>query len=241
MISTKLTHLLRDPLGVLSRRVGAWIDRFAYRGAGGYRAEEYWAHRLSKCGCDDLRGVGNSSLTRRENQAMYDQAGQIILALVHGKGMKLDSIRMLDIGCGTGFYARVFRKEGVKHYTGIDITDTLFPELKRAYPSFEFRKQDITRDCVEGMYDLILMVDVTQHIISDGAFCFAMRNIRSHLNSGGILVVTSWLSDRRSKRTFFEVARSLEDYDREFPCPAYARSDPIRFRDKSLLCFRKSR
>lgn len=147
---------------------------------------------------------------------------------------------MLDIGSGTGFYAKTFLENGGKQYLGIDITDVLFNQLRQELPEFQFRKLDISIQKLNGnlQFDLIVMIDVTQHIKNDDKFFFAMQNIRSHLSEGGILIVTSWLSEK-ARHSFYEVSRSINAYEREFP--GYVFSKPNPFRNKFIFSIRDSK
>ena len=61
-------------------------------------------------------------------------------------------------------------ERGANHYLGIDITDKLFEQLRETLPTAEFRQLDITSQRLDGLYDLITMIDVTQHIVSEKQF-----------------------------------------------------------------------
>ena len=202
-----------------------------------YYPKRYWKKRHQKH-TFDFRGVGDRTLTHRENQELYQQAREVFLSLCRKSQLDFSTINMLDIGCGTGFYAEVFHENRGNAYLGIDITDVLFKELKKRFPEFEFRKQDITKQKVKGSFDLINMIDVTQHIVDSKAFSLAMQNVRSALSKDGMFVVTSWLSDEITKRQPYEVARPMHCYTREFP--GYAFSEPVSFRDKYIFVIRKN-
>lgn len=74
-------------------------------------------------------------------------------------------------------------------------------DLRKKFADYSFRKLDITKECLEDNYSLIFMIDVTQHIVDEKAFSFAMQNINNHLTEGCVFIVTSWMSDevRRKK------------------------------------------
>ena len=73
----------------------------------------------------DPRGVGNRTLTSEENRAEYDKAAGVFLDLCLREGVDFAGCNVLDIGCGNGFYTRLLQQQGVRSYTGIDITDVL--------------------------------------------------------------------------------------------------------------------
>lgn len=201
-----------------------------------YRPDEYWKHRLGRYGLD-LRGVGNCTLSAEENERQYREAERDFLGLCRAEAIDLKDTRVLDIGCGTGFYAGVLRRQGVRAYTGLDITDALFDQLRARYPDFNFIQGDITRSVPPGPYDLILMIDVTQHIVHKERFSSAMRNVSRALAPQGTLVVTAWLTPEFVQRQPHEVARPMEYYRREFR--DYSFSEPRPFRDKYVFAVRK--
>ena len=81
------------------------------------------------------------------------------------------------------------------------------------------------------------MIDLTQHIVNEDGFSFAMQNVKRHLTDKGLLLATSWL-DMNKRKSFYEVSRSLDCYKKEFP--GYIFKSPIPFRDKFLLTVKKS-
>jgi SAM-dependent methyltransferase len=236
---SRLKKLLADPVGVLKSRL-RWLGQLLrYRLPGGYRSRAYWTSRLGRYGFD-LRGVGCDSLSDAENRRMYAQAREQFLTLVGAQGVDLTAARVLDVGCGTGFYADLCAQAGCSRYVGLDITDTLLPELRRRLPAFTFRQLDITEPAQAaqdwgGPFDLVLMIDVTQHITQDDRFTRAMQTIRASLAAGAVFIVTSWL-DALARRSFFERSRDLAAYQAEFP--GYRFSPPQRFRDKFIFAVR---
>lgn len=201
-----------------------------------YHPQKYWEARHAKYGFD-LRGVGNCSLSHEENMRAYLDAKKVLLGLCHQESVNIETSYILDVGYGIGFYAEVFLEAGGKHYIGIDIADRQLNKVRKQFEDFEFRKLDITKQKLDSYFDLILMLDVTQHIVDDLDFSFAMQNISSHLAENGVFIVTSWLSDKTICRTYYEVARPLSRYKKEFP--GYYFSKPVLFRDKFIFAVRK--
>ena len=225
-----LLQFLKNPARAVRR---ALLAR-KYRTTDGYDAERFWRERHEAYGFD-LRGVGYTKLTHGENEAMYAQAREIFYALCREEQVEFSAARMLNIGCGAGFYAQAFREGGGKEYLGVDITDALIPKLREAFPEFAFRKLDASAQALEGVFDLIVMIDVTQHITNEAKFSFAMQNIRRSLAPQGLFLVTSWL-DAQARDRFFERSRDLAAYQKEFP--GYRFGTPRPFRDKFIFSIR---
>ena len=205
---------------------------------GKYKPSKYWRKRHNKYGFD-LRGVGNCTLSHEENAKVYESGKRVFYQLCEKQGIDFSTAHTLEIGCGTGFFTKAFLENGGKDYLGIDITSVPLEQLRKEYSNFSFRKQDITKEQLKDKYDLIIMIDVTQHIVENGAFAFAMENVSSHLKPGGAFIVTSWLTDDLVQRTYYEVSRPLSYYESYFP--DFEFSDPIPFRDKYIFTIRNQK
>jgi SAM-dependent methyltransferase len=146
-----------------------------------------------------LRGPGYEGASDEENLKAYREAAERLFGVIRGLGLDLGRVRVLDIGCGNGFYAGLFKDAGVVDYTGVDVTDVLFPRLREAYPGYQFVQKDITS---EGMgaerFDLVLMIDVIEHIVTSEKLNNAMENVKGCLKAGGVFMVSPvFKSDRR--------------------------------------------
>jgi SAM-dependent methyltransferase len=124
--------------------------------------------------------------------------------------------RLLDIGCGPGTTATYFNGHG---HT-VDYAD-VHPEalhLARAVAAqqlgaeataeLRFRTVDICRDPVPAGYAGVLLLDVIEHLPDDVG---ALRNVRSGLEAGDLLVVTVPAFPRLWSR-FDEIARHKRRY-----------------------------
>lgn len=230
----RAARLLKNPRS-LRESLRARIAPLRYWAPGSYRAGRYWSDRLGRFR-SDLRGVGNASLSSAENERLHREGAEVFLSLCRAEGIDFARTRLLDVGCGTGYYADLFRRGGGKSYRGIDVTGVLFPDLQRRFPGFEFGLLDVSRARLEGVYDLVVMIDVTQHITSPSGFARAMANVRGSLAAGGCFIVTSWLN-RNARLSFYETAREAADYRAAFP--GWRMSAPLPFRDKKIFSLRR--
>lgn len=205
-----------------------------YRRGSGYDAQRYWKERFDRYGTS-LRGAGHEGMTEEENQANYAQAEKDLLALLARNDVALDEARVLEVGVGTGYYTSAMRRSNVAHYTGVDITDSLFPELRSRFPDFEFHQQDITQTPVSETFDLVLLIDVAEHIVEEEAFRAAVANLEAAVTPGGYLLIGPFVE--APKRHLFYV---------RFWSTSEARSmirlneiDETPFRDGRLLLYRR--
>lgn len=145
-MQASINKLRHDPIGFFRRAFyKTLIAPVKYRVKGGYDAARYWSDRFSKYGTS-MKGVGDEGLSEQDNRTMYESAGAVFLDLCRQEGIDLSTARVLEIGCGNGFYTRLLKQQGVNRYVGVDITDALFPLLVERFPSFQFIRRDITAD-----------------------------------------------------------------------------------------------
>jgi 2-polyprenyl-3-methyl-5-hydroxy-6-metoxy-1,4-benzoquinol methylase len=232
----KLRKLITDPFGVIDHRLSSLIEQIRYKRGKGYKAESYWTARHSKFQFDP-RGVGDRYLTVEENLKQLHIGGQLLLELCNEEKIDFVSDRILDVGCGTGYYAQIFQHHGCTNYLGIDIVDTLFDGLRQHLPGFDFKKLDISTKPLTGMYDVIIMMDVAQHITEEQRFLFAMENLKTHLASNGVIIISTIIGKNR-RLGFYVVERTLAVFRNAFD--GYRFSEPISFLTNKLFSIRKA-
>lgn len=146
MIASMLGRFLRHPLSFTARALRKLtVDRWRYARGTDYDAAAYWSDRFGRHGAA-FRGVGDEGYTEAENRAMYQAAGEALLALCRKEGVDFASARVLEVGCGNGFYTRLLASQGAQHCTCVDITDAQFPRLRAEFPAFQFERRDVTAD-----------------------------------------------------------------------------------------------
>ncbi|MBK8401208.1 MAG: class I SAM-dependent methyltransferase [Propionivibrio sp.] len=159
-----LSRFTNDPLGFLGRVfTKLFIAPVKYRSRMGYDARRYWHDRFEKYGLS-LKGVGDEGLSEEENRKMYQEAAESFLALCRRECIDFTRARVLEIGCGNGFYTKLLAQQKVGRYLGLDITNIFFHDLETEYPDFKYICRDIASGNFDGEFDLILMIDVIEHI-----------------------------------------------------------------------------
>lgn len=98
--------------------------------------------------------------------------------------------RVLEVGCGDGFFSRVVRQE-VGSLTAIDF-DPAFVEDARARANdrwpIEIRMHDMLRGPVDGTFDGAYSLDVLEHIERSAEDTF-LRNLTASLEPHATLVI----------------------------------------------------
>jgi 2-polyprenyl-3-methyl-5-hydroxy-6-metoxy-1,4-benzoquinol methylase len=235
MLRSKVNKIVHDPLGVIKRRVTRIEEYLKYGSSSDYRARAYWGYRHGKYGFN-LRGVGDESRSHVENDRLLREGTSVFVKVCQDAGVDFAAARTLDIGCGTGHFGEVLRGIGTNHYCGVDIVDTLFAGLRKRLPGFSFAKIDVSTEPLDGTYELIIAMDVLQHIISETKFVFALENIKSHLARQGTVIISTHLGPFR-RESFYFVRRPLEVFQRHFS--GFDLSEPIRYADSFVFSLRR--
>lgn len=98
-----------------------------------------------------------------------------------------DGIRVLDMGCGDGFVSRrLFAGLEKKEVTAVDINLTAerIAELERYGGSIRY----LAEPPAEGRFDLLLVMDVIEHVEDDHAFLAGV--VERHAAAGGKVMIT---------------------------------------------------
>lgn len=221
------SNLKTAPLGFVKRGLyKTMIGPIVYGQGDDYDAGKYWSERFSKYG-QSLQGVGNEGISEQENERAYAEAAKLFLDVCHREHIDFQSARVLEIGCGTGFYTQMLYSLGVRKYLGVDITDVLFPVLRKRFSQFNFVKKDITIDKIEGEFDLIVMIDVIEHIVKHSKFTAAMKNIKSCLAPQGVFVVAP-LAEVKRKELFYVNFWAVDNLQTEFTGHSFGGLVPFR-------------
>jgi SAM-dependent methyltransferase len=128
-------------------------------------------------------------------------------------------VRILDGGCGQGFFAsvasEVFRAPA---YTGVDISEKAIAFLKTHFAGFEWVCADLSDPelTLNRVFDVAQSIEVLHLILDDTNHSQAIKNLAANLASRGILIITDILPKKRYFATEYIVFRPLDYYERVF-------------------------
>jgi SAM-dependent methyltransferase len=177
---------------------------------------EYWEKRLAENW--GLQGVGYIGLGRHYNYWLYRIQKRVFLRLAKRLTVEFSKASVLDIGSGTGFYAGLWRKLGIRSLTATDITQTAVQKLQHKFSDSECRLLDIgtplPAEFAGRNYDLISAFAVLYHIADDEHYRMAIRNIHRLLKPGGTFIFSENFIHGPTIRAPYQVDRSLAEITR---------------------------
>jgi SAM-dependent methyltransferase len=151
----------------------------------------YWENRLSER--YTLGATGWSSLGESFNRWSYAVRRVVFSRIVKNVLADRGSLRVLDVGSGTGFYLEAWRRLGVAGVAGSDLTAVAVAKLSARYPGVPVHQLDIGEEGVQppgAPFDAISVMDVLYHIVDDDRYERALRNCARLLKSGGTLILS---------------------------------------------------
>ena len=157
-----------------------------------YEPRKFWDERLSEQ--FDLRGTGEPGLSLRYNRACYALRRKVLEGALRRRHITLASARVLDVGCGTGFWTSFYIEQGAE-VTGVDIAPTSIERLRQRYPQARFELLDVSAAPVAGQFDVVNVIDVLYHITDEARFDTALRHLAAAVAPGGTLLVTDLFAE----------------------------------------------
>jgi SAM-dependent methyltransferase len=154
--------------------------------------------------------------------------------LVKALGIKPGS-RVLDFGCGTGLFARVFTRAGME-YTGYDIDERLVAYGRRLNKdrSFISSMDELKRT---KSFDVVL-VNCCFHHIEDRALSGELANIKDVLSDNGTLIVIDIIKAENDPNSLRRIFRMLERGEHIRSVDEYRRFIKKHFKVSDHLCRR---
>lgn len=174
----------------------------------------YWEERLSERYA--LDGVGCSGLGGALNGWMYRVRRRVFLREMRAQFPQPATIRVLDIGSGTGFYVDRWHELGAGAVSGSDLTEVAVGNLRARYPADAFERFDVGAEGTPfgaARFDAVSAFDVLFHIVDDERFACALRNIHTLLAPGGVFAYSDNFVHGTTVRVQHQASRSLAEIE----------------------------
>ncbi|MGH9123147.1 MAG: class I SAM-dependent methyltransferase [Acidimicrobiales bacterium] len=159
--------------------------------------EEYWPNLIRGESNRALEEVGQTDMGRAFNVQAYKMRRRAVLCALEAAGVSLPSARIYEAGFGVGYYLALWEQGKAVAVAGIDLSSVAVRNVRQRFPSYDLSQGDITElakraDWGErvGCYDVVTAIDVLYHIVDDRRAAEALRNLKSLVAMGGILLLT---------------------------------------------------
>jgi 2-polyprenyl-3-methyl-5-hydroxy-6-metoxy-1,4-benzoquinol methylase len=123
-----------------------------------------------------------------ERKAINDwvlKRGGRVLDIV--SSLTLDRPKILDLGCGIGWFSQELSKFG--QVTGIDLSEDAIAKAKASYPHITFLAGNVLADALpEGHFDVVVSQEVLAHVEDQPKYLQVAANV---LRPGGYLILTT--------------------------------------------------
>jgi SAM-dependent methyltransferase len=200
-----------------------------------------WSMRSTRTTMDGVEGfanpdgpdgdvviLGNEHLYDEFYAKIYDQIVQgaqrteaetgLTMAFAKSIRPEVESIQVLDVGCGTGAHVQAFKAAGVGKVVGLDDSEAMVARARTLYPKNDYRVGTAEQmgQFAAGEFNLITLNYFTYYYLREPLMMF--RNAFQWLQPGGCLVIH--LVNREKFDPILEaaspfVAFSVQKYSKE--------------------------
>ena len=173
----------------------------------------YWEERLGRN--FDLRGAGYAVLGASFNAVMYAARRSALDRALGATGGGVAGLRVLEVGCGTGFYTEFCHSQAVAAYTGVDLTQVSVNRLAAHYSGFQFVRAELGSDgfALDAQFDLVLVADVLFHIVETERFQRALAQLVGCVSPGGRLIISDVFPALAQRSAEHVQLRSWAEYE----------------------------
>jgi predicted TPR repeat methyltransferase len=124
----------------------------------------------------------------------YASVEMLILRHLRNAGLKLDPLRVCDIGSGAGHWIEFYLSLGATECVGIDISQRAVEHNKRKYAgrenvSFHHGNAGDVLPTLGNRFDLVNAIGVMFHLVDDTQWTRTIEGVANVLEPGGIFIV----------------------------------------------------
>ena len=178
-----------------------------------YRPAEFWENRHAKE--HSFWTVGRRAFDARGNEEWYARLAADLRDALAAERLDLKALSVYEIGAGIGYWTRLVRDLGCLNYEGTDIAESAAAWLRPQFPGYVFAARDAAVDPIPGLWDVILMMHVDEHVHGE-RFVAMLRHIKAAMTPASRFFTTYAPVSKPSGVTYVE-HHTREDYARVFP------------------------
>jgi SAM-dependent methyltransferase len=137
------------------------------------------------------RDAGTDSPYRWDNPGYVTYMQQLERAILSGlsdAGVALNGTRVLDIGCGSGYFLHRLREYGAGECSGIDLMENRIEQARMRYPMLRFDVGSATElPYADGEFDLVTQFTCLSSILDDDVRLAVAGEMRRVASDGWVL------------------------------------------------------
>ena len=175
-------------------------------------ARAYWEQRLREH--PNERGVGCGAAGLAYNRWLYRLRRFRFRRVLRRIPWPVGQARVLDVGCGTGFYIEQWKRAGAKSVEGLDLTEASVERLADLHPDCRFHRADIADEAdslSSGPFDVVSAYDVLFHIVDDQRYLTALRRIAGLMPSGGYFLYSdNFVHHEHARSGTYHYSRTIQ-------------------------------
>ena len=158
-----------------------------------FDAATFWDHRLGEG--SHLEATGTHPFSEEYQRYLYGLKEVAIRRLLKPWAARLRGARVLNVGCGWGYFEPFFEACGASEVVGVDFVGDTIAQLRTSRPQYTYLKADISEPLPEALagrsFDVVTAFDLLYHIVEPARFDRAITNLCSLCRrDGGLLLWT---------------------------------------------------
>nr|WP_269204717.1 methyltransferase domain-containing protein [Motilibacter deserti] len=140
-----------------------------------------------------------------------------MLEIVGDANAAAEPLRLLDAGCGKGWFARSMARFG-HSVDAVDASPAAIEACRAASADVPGRAPSYAVSTLSTwrpgcLYDVVYSVDVLFHIVDEDEWAASVRGLASLVRLGGLLAVSDWDVAERRVLGSYQVVRARAQYD----------------------------
>jgi SAM-dependent methyltransferase len=152
---------------------------------------------LTETELDRIRSAYTERDAAAQGEYRWDNPGYVtymqiveraLLRAIEDAGIPLHDARVLDVGCGSGYFLHRLREYGAGECHGIDLMENRIADARRRYPTVSFQTGSATElPFADGEFDLVTQFTCLSSILDDDVRLTAAREMRRVAGDGWTL------------------------------------------------------
>lgn len=185
-------------------------SRSVTRTLGVQEAVEFWDRRHQSGG--ELRSGGDMSFDHATNEIFYALRLGRLIDIVGDDSSVTAPLRVLDAGCGKGYFARAMARFG-HQVDGIDTSPHAVQMCRDERAGDDaYAVSALSAWSPPYMYDVVYSIDVLFHIMDDDQWLSSVCNLASLVRLGGRLVLVDHVTDADRVWGDYQKTRAVSRY-----------------------------